>query len=280
MKTQLKINWIKERWSLDDIEKIYEFNNKAVYSAKSIKWGNVIIKINENKDELASEYNMLKELDGEGSCRVFVYDSEYGILIEERIIPGTELRKEQRAESRISHFIEVFQSIHKEIDNENSFETYLDWLIRADRFCIENNIEEVLRENMHKALIIGQEMFNKYSERVLLHGDLHHDNILKNDNGDYFMIDPKGIIGPAIFDIPRYILNEIDFVSEDERKRHIRHIIDLISEKIKYPVSDIIKLFFMEVILANVWNVEDGIKPNMNQVLMAVEVVKKEYRSR
>lgn len=273
MSIKSKINWIKERFSLENIEKIYDFNNKAVYSAESIKLGNVIIKVNENKEELASEYNMLKNLNGQNSCRVFVYDSEYGVLIEERIIPGTVLRKEQRVEIRVNSFIEVFQSIHKEIDNKNNFESYLDWLIRADRFCIENNMEEVIKENMHKGRIIGQEMFDKYNDRVLLHGDLHHDNILKNSCGYYSMIDPKGVIGPAIFDIPRYILNEIDFVSEYECKRHILHVIELLSEKLKYPISDIIKLFFMKVILANVWNVEDGMKPNMNQVLMVLELV-------
>ena len=43
-----------------------------------------------------------------------------------------------------------------------------------------------------------------------MHGDLHHDNILLRKDGSYAMIDPKGVAGPEILDLPRYIMNEID----------------------------------------------------------------------
>jgi streptomycin 6-kinase len=33
-------------------------------------------------------------------------------------------------------------------------------------------------------------------KQLVLHGDLHHDNIL-NDGNDWLTIDPKGIIGEA-----------------------------------------------------------------------------------
>ena len=39
------------------------------------------------------------------------------------------------------------------------------------------------------------------AEHVLLHGDLHYDNILSSDRAGYLLIDPKGAIGDPAFDI-------------------------------------------------------------------------------
>ena len=270
---QEKMQQAKVQWNLKNVTAIYDNNDKAVYSSDSDEWGNVILKVNKNKDELSKEYAMLKEMNGKSSCRVFAYDAEHGLLIEERIIPGVVLRNEQNATERVNNFLIMFRDIHKTVDNAQGFETYIDWLNKADVFCSSNNVDMLIAKNMHMAHKIGEELFCKYDDRVLLHGDLHHDNMLLNDKGTYCMIDPKGVIGPEIFDLPRYILNEMDYATDDKCKQHISNIIEMISKKLNYPFQDIMKLFFMEVVLANVWCIEDGEKPNLHQILVATELL-------
>ncbi len=272
MTIQEKVQWAKEQWNLTNTIVIYERSNKAVYHSESDQWGAVVLKVNSDADELASEYNMLNEMSGKNSCRVFAYDAERGVLIEERIIPGIVLRNEKNAAVRVNHFLRVFREIHKTIDHVQNRATYFDWLERADAFCRDHDLDESITKKMHQARCIGEELFSKYDERVLLHGDLHHDNILLNDKGTYCMIDPKGVIGPKIFDLPRYILNEIDFVPDNECKNHVVQIVEMINKEIDYPFADIMKLFFMEVILANVWCIEDGEEPNLHQILIATQL--------
>ena len=48
------------------------------------------------------------------------------------------------------------------------------------------------------------------SENLLLHGDLHHDNILRQGEEKWAVIDPKGIIGDIHFDTIQYLLNYED----------------------------------------------------------------------
>ena len=131
----------------------------------------------------------------------------------------------------------------------------------------------MLGQKMMLAREIGQELFGKYPDRVLLHGDLHHDNMLLAQNGDYVIIDPKGVIGPAIFDIPRFLLNEIDEVVDQSKKEHIQSIIIRMSECLGYPVEDIKKLFYMEVVLGNSWCVESGEEPNLQHLQLAFEIL-------
>ncbi|HEX3023360.1 MAG TPA: aminoglycoside phosphotransferase family protein [Lachnospiraceae bacterium] len=277
MAVQEKVQWAKKKWYLRNLIVIYERDSKAVYSSESDLWGNVILKVNRDTEELASEYSMLIEMAGKCSCRVFAYDAEQGVLIEERITPGLVLRKEEDVEVRVKHFLNVFRNIHKRIDNVQSSTSYLDWLRKADDFCMDHNVDILITNNMHKARCIGEELFCKYADRVLLHGDLHHDNMIRNDKGIYYMIDPKGVIGPEIFDLPRYILNEMDYVSESEYKNHVFQIAEMISSKSEYPLNDIIKLFFMEVMLANVWCIEDNEEPSLNQIQIAEELMNDIY---
>ena len=50
----------------------------------------------------------------------------------------------------------------------------------------------------------------------------------------------------------------------------INHNVDnLIINNMNYPFIDLLKLFFMEVMLANVWCIEDGEEPSLHQILIA-----------
>ncbi|MBD5512005.1 MAG: hypothetical protein HDR08_12255 [Lachnospiraceae bacterium] len=257
-----KLDIAADKWKLRDIACLYEKESRAVYSASAAEWGNVIIKISEDKKELKSGFDMLKALDGAGCCKAYEFAADLGVAVIEQISPGSLLREEQNPERRVEAFYGVFQTIHKNGADCEGHETYMDWLERAEQFCKDSCVKEEISQKMHRAYQIGKEMFAKYPERVLLHGDLHHDNILLGSDG-YCMIDPKGIVGPEIFDIPRFLLNEFGCVSSKEItsyeiKVHLQRMLKLLAEKTGYCVEDMEKLLFMEGILDAVWCVEDG----------------------
>ncbi len=246
-----------DKWKLRDITCLYEKESRAVYSARAEKWGNVIIKVSEDKKELKSGFDMLKALDGAGCCKAYELDCDLGVAVIEQIFPGCPLREEQNHEKRVEAFYSVFHAIHTSKAGCEGHETYMDWLERAERYCRYSGAAAEIRDKMRRACQIGQEMFDKYPERVLLHGDLHHDNILLGGRG-YCMIDPKGVVGPEIFDIPRFLLNEFDYVSAEETKAHIERMAGLLAQETGYDKADIEKLLFMEGMLDAVWCMEDG----------------------
>ena len=262
-----------KKWKLTDLNAIYKQSNRAVFSAKSACYGDVILKLNSVTKELSSEYGMLERMKGVCCCKVYEYDSENGMFLEEKILPGMKLRDETDVNLRIMNFVTVFQKIHREVTTRSTFDTYMDWLERTCRTLQYIPNEAMLGQKMMLAREIGQELFGKYTDRVLLHGDLHHDNMLLTQTGDYVIIDPKGVIGPAIFDIPRYLLNEIDAKVNETKKEHIQYVISRISDYLGYPVEDIQKLFFMEVVLGNSWCVESGEEPNLLHIQLAVEIL-------
>lgn len=246
-----------DNWKLKDAACLYEGETRAVYSANTEAWGDVIVKISDDVKELKSGYDMLKALDGAGCCKAYEFDAALGAAVIERISPGSLLREEQSPEKRVEAFCGVFQKIHTSGAGCEEHDTYIDWLERAEQFCKNSHAAEAVSEKMHRACQIGKEMFAKYPERVLLHGDLHHDNILLGGDG-YRAIDPKGVVGPKIFDIPRFLLNEFSYASEEKVKAHMRTMLGLMAEKTGYSAEDLEKLLFMEGMLDAVWCMEDG----------------------
>lgn len=240
-----------DQWNLSNLRPIYEREQSAVWSCESERYGPVVLKWN-STGQLESEYQMLSRLQGRGCCRVYWYDRDQGLLLEERILPGTVLREERSLEKRIEVLASVFREIHLP---QQEGEMYLDWLNKAHAFCESQNVADELTRLAVQARDICAKLFEKYPERVLLHGDLHHDNQLLRADGSYAVIDPKGVIGPEILDLPRFLLNEAD-ISDDPA--HMERVIHLLSQACGYPEEELRKALFMEAVLANVWCVEDG----------------------
>lgn len=127
----------------------------------------------------------------------------------------------------------------------------------------------------------GQAFYEKVmsdldSKKLLLHGDLHHDNILLGENNQYRIIDPKGVIGDPIFDIPRFILNEfygLDDVPYDIYSSHVETISSYFQKSIGVPMDVIQKCVFVETTMANCWNVENNEEPNMHYVRYAEAMI-------
>lgn len=277
-----KLRYATEKWSLADHAEIYRHPSKAVFSANSERFGAVILKIADDIDLLRSEHAALvcfaeaSAATRPAACAVRAYDEQNGLLLLERIEPGDVLRRESSLEKRLAALKSVFDRIHAP---QAAGESYLDWLDAvAEHF---QDTDTKFAEYVQAARKICADLFEKYPERVLLHGDLHHDNLLRRADGTYAVIDPKGVVGPAILDLPRFIMNEIDTpqtegfytppqvdasnlldssdaLIDPTCRAHMATVVRRVSELFAYPPADVARAYFMEVILGNAWCAEDG----------------------
>ena len=109
---------------------------------------------------------------------------------------------------------------------------------------------------LDKALLIYDELRQKYNRKCLLHGDLHQENMLLNSNGGYTIIDPKGVVDDPVMETARYLMNESPCEVEK-----IREIISIISSIIGIPEEDITKSMFIDAALGQCWSLD---KPYSN----------------
>jgi streptomycin 6-kinase len=108
-----------------------------------------------------------------------------------------------------------------------------------------------------------------YSAQMLLHGDFHHDNILLSVDGEYRIIDPKGVIGDPVFDTPRFILNEFGDDVTPELRQKINHIIDVFEQQLQIPGSVLRQCLYIETTMGVCWSVQDGATPEEYAKLLA-----------
>ena len=256
-------------WNLSDFEKIDYDSANIIYKCISVEHGSCMLKIGDDSKEVGNQFNALREYNGRRFCKAYQVDIDNEVLLIENIIPGTELREEENLDKRLDLFCELFQGLHIKPADKSIYPTYMDWVRRITEYMRGRDDYKLLYEKMARAEEICQALCSKYSGEMLLHGDLHHDNILLGENNQYKIIDPKGVVGDSVFDIPRFIINEFDDEIDDDLYKKFTYITMTLSKKLGVPEFDIRRLVYVEKCMESCWCVEDDEKPNMGEVLFA-----------
>ena len=264
-------------WFLSDLKQIAYYSVNCLFTCVSAKHGASILKISPNPRETNAEYHALKDFNDNSNnglnlmCKPYEADVDNGVLLIERIMPGIQLRDESGLNTRLDVFCGLFRGLHRPPADKSKYPTYMDWVSRIAAY-MRSRADSCadftkLSEKMTKAEEICRHLWEKYPANMLLHGDLHHDNILLGGDG-YRVIDPKGVVGNAVFDIPRFILNEDDL----DKGNNYAQISRIIAEKLGVSERDIALLFYVETCMANSWNVESGNEIDWDDVLFAERV--------
>ncbi len=198
----------RKLWELSEIEFQKSLStNSLIFYAVSKQYGRVILKalINNGFDK---EILACKLFQGENFCKIYEYSLEDQVYIMERIMPADTLYESAPRNDRIKIVGRIFKGLHKTDIPDSAFPTYSEWFEAGKEGTKNRKDCEELYQYLYSAERMLADINQKYSRNLLLHGDLHHENILKNENGSYTVIDPKGVIGDPVFDLSRFILDE------------------------------------------------------------------------
>ena len=266
-----------DKWNLEIVSLVDYFSVNCVFICRSKEFGDTVLKIGLPYKEVFTEVQVLKDYSGKYYCNIFDSDAENGVILEECIQPGIRLRAEQSLDIRLNAFSELFNGLHIAPPNANLYPTYFSWVDRITEFMSAKTVEhKELYLLMKKARDICSLLCTDYPRMMLLHGDLHHDNILLGSDNKYRIIDPKGVIGDPIFDIPRFILNEFydeDNVPYDIYSTHVNTVADYFADSLCVPKDVITKCVFIETTMCNCWCIESNEAPNLDDVLHAEAVM-------
>ncbi len=103
------------------------------------------------------------------------------------------------------------------------------------------------------------ELSQSSREVVLLHGDLHHDNIISAARSPWLAVDPKGYVGECAFDAGAFIRNlwrDVRPISNP--KRLLNNRVRQIAEELELDVNRIAMWAAAQAILSVWWSYEDG----------------------
>lgn len=259
LKTNDSIHRMISKWEISSISLVDSFSANLVFKCESRIFGKSVIKAGRNLKGLTHESFALQHFSGSKLCKLHDIDHESIMLIEECIEPGNALREESSIDKRLEVFTSLFENLHLEIDETDKLSSYDKWIEEITDYMSHQDEHVEMYDSMLKAKKLFHSLSQVYNKQCLLHGDFHHDNILLDKKGSYRIIDPKGVIGDPIFDIPRFILNEFWFEPKtDELKTSVIYAINQLSEMLEVPVQVLKECTYIETMLGTCWWIEDG----------------------
>lgn len=239
----------RKAWELSEIEFQKSLStNSLIFYAVSKQYGRVILKVLINNG-FDKEILACKLFQGENFCKIYEYSLEDQVYIMERIMPADTLYESAPRNDRIKIVGRIFKGLHKTDIPDSAFPTYSEWF-EAGKESTKNRKDcEELYQHLYSAERMLADINQKYSRNFLLHGDLHHENILKNENGSYTVIDPKGVIGDPVFDLSRFILDEFRDDLTSEPKDVIIDFVQKLGDNVGIPCEILLRCLYIETVI-------------------------------
>jgi streptomycin 6-kinase len=251
---QIVSNAIKE-FHLENLEPILLSDKKALYNCY-LGANPVVLKCSVNSSEIDYEKHALDEMKWL-SCAKLIESGE-SFLILERIFPATKLSKilPKGEEIATDIFIKTLSHILTLHSDKKGFDTIDSWVhLIISQKDWHPEISTQISKAIEKINIL---LVNKKNQ-VLLHGDLHHDNIVQNGL-DWVFIDPKGVVGEIEYEVGCFLRNPINQLSNNpDAQKVIENRINKISSKLNLDRERIKDWAFIQSVLAYIWAKEDGI---------------------
>jgi streptomycin 6-kinase len=238
-----QVQKIAALWELD---RLHPFDNLSYnYVLQGYQKGKpIVLKLGLDELSLSKETKALEAFADYGAVAVLGHTSDSLLL--QKVMPGSLLKNyfSKGNQSAIKIACDVMKKLHQApLPKENHFPHIKDLLQTLDK---EWNIP---RFHLEKARTLKNTLLEEQGAQVLLHGDLHKENILL-DGKDWLFIDPKGFIGSP--------MNEIWAFVEDPKNDLM-----FISKYFDFDQSAVVKWYYVHLVLAACWQVEDHLDPTL-----------------
>ncbi|GAB7052238.1 aminoglycoside phosphotransferase family protein [Catenuloplanes indicus] len=206
---------------------------------------------------LRAERAALAHYRGHGAVRLLAHDDAEGALLLERAVPGTMLRTlvPHDDEAATAVFVDVVRRLHRPAPEPDSalepVERHADDLAAH----LARNPGDALVE---RALGVLRELCASTTTRVVLHGDLHHGNILTATREPWLAIDPHGRTGDPAAEVGALLYNPDPWVRDDALTRLAPARAEQVADGLSLPYDRVLAWGFVLCVLSWVWTVEDG----------------------
>ena len=199
-----------KKWQLSALKPLAQslFTDNYVTIAYSMQYEcEVVLKVcmpNANAQRKA-----LQCIAGSVCVKLLDYDENHGVLLMEYIQPGTSLKTffPERDIQALEITADIIKKLHTRTLTESDFKEFQtadQWL----SILITFESKKIPAALLHKAKKLSEKLLKTQGKRYVLHGDLHHENILQSDH-KWVVIDPKGFIGELEYEVGIFIMNPI-----------------------------------------------------------------------
>lgn len=268
---------LEQSWDLR-IEAPYELSYNYVAAATSGSGVACVVKLTvPGSSGLAREAAALECFAGRGSVRLLARDSRRGALLLERADPGRPLAEwgPGRDSEATAILCSVMQRLWRRPPAEHALPSVADYGSDfADydkRYGRSGPLPQALVDRASELL---DQLSATAQRSVVLHGDLHHDNVLQARREQWLAIDPHGLVGDPGFDVGAMLYNPMTRTA-DELGRLLPGRLEQLGDLTELDPDRVVAWGLVMAVLSEVWNSEDDDEIDGRQLMVAQALAKR-----
>ena len=230
-----------------------------------------VLKLGSGDPEQRTEIEALRIFAGRHAVRCLESDLDLPLLIE-RLAPGTELKSlgDNREASRIAG--ELMASLPVEIPAGHGLPTVRGWLSKALAGYWGDPRDARLVPWVDRVGPMFDALASRSKGERVLHGDLHHENVLLDDARGWLAIDPKGVIGPLEFECGRFVHNFMDGYDAGQLEQCIAERAEVVGDVLGLSPSWVLEAGLIDATMGTCWSLADNFG-DIDRALLKIEVM-------
>ena len=253
------IGHYERHWYIDILPNYPNLSYNFVAPARLQDGSVAVFKLAVSQDEFAAEVKALQAWNGRGAVKLLNADLQGGAMLLERLEPGTSfwlIKNDVLAASTCAHLLLQLWSNSADLGQFRNIESWSQALVSyAETFTPGSS--PIPYHFIDKAMELRKDLLTE-KDIVLLHGDLHHDNMLAAKREPFLAIDPKGISGPRGYDVGSFFLNPEDPAITDDWKRLTAQRLEIFSDILGFSKAYLASWAYVHCILSLSWSLEAG----------------------
>ena len=261
------------------VEDVFETETSAIASVTREGQPLLLKVVKQQGDEWTSG-KVLKAFAGIGVARVFEHIG--GAVLIERLSPGNSLVSlvlNGRDEEATSILATVMQKMSAPEIPESCVTTE-DWAKGFARYLASGD-DQISRHLVELGQRLYIDLCTSQGQVRLLHGDLHHYNVLHDSDRGWLAIDPKGVVGELEYEVGAVLRNPFErpdlFASPSTVERRLKQFSSMLSLDFERALA----WGFAQAVLSAVWEIEDGFRvDSTNHALRLAHVLQSMLQER
>jgi streptomycin 6-kinase len=236
----------------------------------------LVLKVAPLPEWLTYEAHALAHWAGGGAVRLKAADLSRGALLLERAIPGTPLAQlctEDDRAATVAASTVIVQLRSGTNSDGNNLPSLASWTQPLASGWTSPTIPD-LAAACQRAGALATELLGDVHRTGVLHGDLHHENLLRAEREPWLAIDPKGLHGPLEAESAALLRNPRRFVlSHPDPTALILDRLDILAERLGEDVRRLAGWGYVLAVVAAVWAFEDRELPDVHRWLRCSDLL-------
>ncbi len=248
------------RWALTPLPPFAGLTYNYVTPVFRADGSSAVLKSGVPGAEFRTSIAFLRLCDGAGAVRLLEADDERCVMLMEQAFPGVPLARLEDDDAATAIGAEVMRAFWRPAPASHSFPSVARWLQAFDvvRDMYGGTSGPLPETTLARAEVTARELLASAPMELLMHGDLHHDNIVSAEREPWLVIDPKGLVGDPGYETGPFINNPYGRMETwPHPARNFARRADILAERLSYPRERIIRWGFTQAVLSAAWHVED-----------------------